>query len=554
MKTARVPSAHLRLTTFLVTATLTACARSSVVEVIGDTATDASVDADGDGSPRGEDCDDSREDVSPAVQTDGCDDVDNDCDGATDEDPDLVWFADVDDDGFGDPATIGPAGCSAPTGWVSNAGDCDDGDGTVWPGADDVCDGVDNDCSGTADDDPTHFVQAFLDRDGDGSGDPGTPVLGCGGVRNDDDCDDNNPRAPAWVGPTTGTRMDGSADYPYPGLQIALERSTAACFRVRPGTYVGALNPRGRHAVISSTDGAEATFLVGDGTGPVLTVESGENVQLEGFTLSGGTGKVEVSSWTDGSQTTHYGGGVYIARSTLTLTDIIVRDNVLPRLSQYGERGEHTVYGNGGGIYATSGTLWLRGVTLAHNEAHIAAALYAEYGLVILRGVEARGNRGTYANLALFENDLDVEDLVLNGERPDLDYGGVYLAGGRGTLANLTAVDSFKAVYVAYGTYDVVNGIFADNDVGVQVEEGNVTVRWSDFYANGTDTSFGAAAGSDGNLGVDPGFVRWTRDDTVDDDDFALQASSPLRDAGDPSRVDWTDGSRSDMGARSVRP
>ena len=142
---------------------------------------------------------------------------------------------------------------------------------------------------------------------------------------------------------------------------------------------------------------------------------------------------------------------------------------------------------------------------------------------------------------------------MLNGERPDVEFGGLYIAGGRGTLANLTAVDSFKAIHVAYGTYDVVNAIFADNEVGVQVDEGNVTVRWSDFYANSVDVSFGVPLGSDGNLSVDPGFVRWTRDDTVDDDDFTLAETSPLRDVGDPSRVDWTDGSRSDMGARTAR-
>ncbi|HEY8427719.1 MAG TPA: putative metal-binding motif-containing protein, partial [Sandaracinaceae bacterium] len=37
------------------------------------------------------------------------------------------------------------------SGWVDNAGDCDDEAGAIHPGADELCDDVDQDCDGTVD-------------------------------------------------------------------------------------------------------------------------------------------------------------------------------------------------------------------------------------------------------------------------------------------------------------------------------------------------------------------------------------------------------------------
>ena len=74
----------------------------------------------------GSDCDDLRPDVSPGG-TEVCDGLDNDCSGAADE----AWDADLD-------------------GWGDCAGDCDDGDPTIFPGAVDMLgDGLDLDCDGT---------------------------------------------------------------------------------------------------------------------------------------------------------------------------------------------------------------------------------------------------------------------------------------------------------------------------------------------------------------------------------------------------------------------
>lgn len=108
-------------------------------------------DTDGDTYNSTVDCDDSDATVNPGA-TESCDGIDNDCDTLIDESgTPLTWYADVDSDTFGDAAAT-TASCAQPTGYVTDATDCDDADGTVNPGETEVCgNGVDDDC----DPDPT---------------------------------------------------------------------------------------------------------------------------------------------------------------------------------------------------------------------------------------------------------------------------------------------------------------------------------------------------------------------------------------------------------------
>ncbi len=58
---------------------------------------------------------------------------------------DTPWYADQDGDGFGDPGWVQHAP-TAPPGFVADASDCDDAQATVYPGAAERCDGVQNNC------------------------------------------------------------------------------------------------------------------------------------------------------------------------------------------------------------------------------------------------------------------------------------------------------------------------------------------------------------------------------------------------------------------------
>lgn len=109
---------------------------------------DGEEDADGDGwSSIIGDCDDDNPDAHPNAE-EVCDGADNDCDGETDEGVSITVYGDDDGDGFGDDAAPSQA-CAAGTGQSTAAGDCDDSDDGVHPGAVELDDNtIDEDCDG----------------------------------------------------------------------------------------------------------------------------------------------------------------------------------------------------------------------------------------------------------------------------------------------------------------------------------------------------------------------------------------------------------------------
>lgn len=160
-------------------------------------------DSDGDGytagSGAGDDCNDADPLIHPgAAETCANIAVDNDCDGVTsaDEASDSVgYYTDADGDSYGASSASPQNSCSAVAGKVTNNTDCNDGRATAYPGAPELCNGLDDNCNGLIDDSVTTF-RFYRDDDGDSFGDPFVSLSNCTGavpdgfVTDRTDCDD----------------------------------------------------------------------------------------------------------------------------------------------------------------------------------------------------------------------------------------------------------------------------------------------------------------------------------------------------------------------------
>ncbi len=142
------------------------------------------------------DCDDSNSSIFPGA-TEICDNLDNNCNISIDEGLNQVtYYLDSDGDNFGNAATSVTNCSGPPAGYVATNTDCNDNDATIFPGAVEICDGIDNNCAGGIDE-GLNFVTYYLDSDGDTYGDSTVSVTNCSGapigyVANNTDCDDNN--------------------------------------------------------------------------------------------------------------------------------------------------------------------------------------------------------------------------------------------------------------------------------------------------------------------------------------------------------------------------
>ena len=173
-------------------------------------------------APNSDDCDDSSADISP-LGIEICDLIDQNCDGIIDDGVQVEWYYDADGDGEGaDPALSASMWACAdaqPDGFVDNYNDCNDIDAGVYAGADEVCDGIDNNCDGLADEvDPSLLgnVHWYADLDSDGFPNEALYTVSCNPVPGfiqfgavllptEIDCNDGN----SQINPSADEQCDG---------------------------------------------------------------------------------------------------------------------------------------------------------------------------------------------------------------------------------------------------------------------------------------------------------------------------------------------------------
>ncbi len=142
-----------------------------------------------------DDCNDREPTVHPgAAET--CNRVDDDCDGSIDEDAvdALTAFLDQDRDNHGNAAIVVMT-CAIQPGLAAQGDDCNDSAPAVFPGAVEVCNGVDDNCDGLVDN-GAKFNTFYADADLDGYGLDSKSVLACsaplGYATKGGDCRDND--------------------------------------------------------------------------------------------------------------------------------------------------------------------------------------------------------------------------------------------------------------------------------------------------------------------------------------------------------------------------
>lgn len=332
--------------------------------------------------------------------------------------------------------------------------DCDDADPTRTPGGDEgeTADGVDQDCTGLADD-----------------------VRVCEGG--------------------------------YGGVQEAIDSAPEGfTVAVCPGRYVENLRIEARTLRILALEGPEVTILDGGGAGTVLTILGSPELSVEGFTVENGLGTnggglsatasalLLVNVVLQRNIASEQGGGAFFSRCTGELRDSVITENsaaeggglavsggdldvldseITHNAASPGERTWNGASGGGGGLWV-SGRGELRGLTVADNTSEgCGGGLYTlnSGGLIaesVFEDNTASGDGGgAYLNYTTSElRDCRFEDNVAGD-----DAGGLRLYVSQGdihdnTLLYNVAADDGGGAKLSHSKSALTHNTFIGNQTG----------------------------------------------------------------------------------------
>ena len=306
----------------------------------------------------GGDCDDTLAAVNPAA-IEICNDIDDDCDNATDdEDGGVVstsWYPDVDGDGYGDFSGTPIGSCDGASGYApddsKHPADCDDADDTVYPGALELCDDVQQDCAAK-----------------DWKGDVGVATF-----------------YPTFSDAEDWTAALAAGKYGAPETVLIEESGELV---ICDGTWYVALqmlNPTNQ-LTIRGLHGSAATILSGgDKDASVRQMADSSSLTLEGLTITEGNNcfGAAVATTNPKGCTATGGGATFAVDVEILMRDVRVVDNT------------PTLYAVGA-VYIANGTLTMEDSTIANNSV---TGLYGEGVDVVCTG-SSKDDAGVWGNAA----------------------------------------------------------------------------------------------------------------------------------------------------------
>ncbi|MDP2312533.1 MAG: putative metal-binding motif-containing protein [Pseudomonadota bacterium] len=545
------------------------------------------------------DCDDTRALTNPGA-TEYCNSIDDDCDGTVDESAAdaITWYRDADGDSYGT-STATSTSCTVPSGYVASSTDCLDTSAISYPGAAEICDGLDNDCDGTADNDPTDGDTYYADSDSDGFGDPADSVQDCGlpsgYADNYYDCNDAESGEPVVADPVSGSAAgSGTLGDPFDSLQDAIDDANE-CVVAYAGTYLEQIDLDGKSIDVWGVEGADLTTIDANlstcGTsnptacGATVTVDSNTNAApvLHGFTITGGTGaytSVSSSTTCADSSASHSGrttctvttyeycgGGVYAYGDDPIFYDTIIRDNTLPVFEQTatGRYAQAWMYSFGGGVCLQASNASFETTTIEGNYADQGGGIFAEASsnFSFEQGYVSENDATDGGGVNLSGSSASFTNAILHCNVADTDGGGLYTeSSGTATFTNTVFYGNTSSTsgtsrgsqaYIGTSTtFNLYNSIVQASTTvyAVYGAGGSGTQAYNNAYntpgsAYGGTLSAGTGAVSSGN-----NFTTSNCDNNAYNDDFSLRSASGSFNTGDSSSsYNDADGTRNDQGA-----
>ncbi|NOY26590.1 MAG: hypothetical protein GXP62_12010 [Oligoflexia bacterium] len=361
-----------------------------------------------------DDCDDGDAAVNPDA-TELCNGIDDNCDEVVDEDTAAdatTWYLDNDEDGYGNDKETTVA-CAAADLYVDQGGDCDDNNATIYPGATEVCDDLDDDCNDVVDDGAIDAPTWYLDDDGDNFGVSDDLLIQChqedGYAATPGDCDDSN----ADINPSAIEICDGvnndcddatsedsmvtfiSVDGTISDATSSFSTGTYGApegwilpadgtFNFCQGTYYTFVDLQADISLVGLY-GADVTILsAGDQDSVVSIGADGVDATIHGLTLRDGSGTGPVY----GSRDQLGGGAIYCATSS----SVLVEDSILT---------ESTAY-IGGAIYTQGCDLQVSNSEISDSTADYGGAVAIMDGTATLSDSTVLRNDATYSGGAIY--------------------------------------------------------------------------------------------------------------------------------------------------------